>query len=143
MGVFMKQRRQSAFATLSFFVVFCLAAFTGSQTGSAQKKPTEKPSPTPNSELLPVEPARPQSAPTKEPETPGKTTGVIVADEQNKSGKEVDEKTPVITNTDLITFNVTVTDTYGRFVSGLNKSAFTVVDEKAPQEITFFSDEDS
>jgi Ca-activated chloride channel homolog len=143
MGVFMKPRRQSALATLSFFVVFCLAAFISSQTGSAQKKPVEKPSPTPNSELLPVEPARPQTAPTKEPETPGKTTGVIVADEQNKGGKEVDDKTPVITNTDLITFNVTVTDIYGRFVSGLSKQAFSIFDEKQPQEITFFSDDDS
>jgi Ca-activated chloride channel family protein len=143
MGVVMKPRRQSALVTLFFFIVFCLAAFTGSQTGSAQKKPAEKPSPTPNNELLPVEPARPQPEPTKETEKPGKTTGVIVADEQNKSGKEVDEKTPVITNTDLITFNVTVTDIYGRFVSGLSKNAFSIFDEKQPQEITFFSDDDS
>jgi Ca-activated chloride channel homolog len=143
MGVFMKPRRQSALVILSFFVVFCLAAFTGSQTGSAQKKPVEKASPTPNHELLPVEPARPQAAPAKEPEKPGKSSGVIVADEQQKSGKEVDEKTPVITNTDLITFNVTVTDIYGRFVSGLSKQAFSIFDEKQQQEITFFSDDDS
>ncbi|MEP6569826.1 MAG: VWA domain-containing protein [Acidobacteriota bacterium] len=50
---------------------------------------------------------------------------------------------PVITNTDLITFTVTVTDTYGRYVSGLGKGAFTVFDEKKPQEITFFSDDDA
>jgi Ca-activated chloride channel family protein len=50
---------------------------------------------------------------------------------------------PVITNTDLITFTVTVTDTYGRFVSGLNKNAFTVSDDKKQQEITFFSDDDA
>jgi Ca-activated chloride channel homolog len=49
----------------------------------------------------------------------------------------------VIINTDLITFNVTITDQYGRFVSGLPKSAFTVFDDKQPQEITFFSDEDA
>ena len=49
----------------------------------------------------------------------------------------------VITNTDLITFTVTVTDTYGRYVSGLGKSAFTVLDEKKPQDITFFSDDDA
>ena len=143
MGVFMKPRRQLAFATLSFFVLFCLAAFTGSQTGSAQKKPVPKASPTPNNELLPVEPAQPQAAPTKERETPGKSTGVIVADDQQKSGKEVDEKTPVITTTELITFNVTVTDIYGRFVSGLSKQAFSIFDEKQQQEITFFSDDDS
>src|SRR6266487_1420831 len=50
---------------------------------------------------------------------------------------------PVITNTDLITLTVTVTDTYGRYVSGLNKSAFNILDDKQPQEITYFSDDDS
>jgi len=61
---------------------------------------------------------------------------------QQKSGNEIDSG-PVITNTDLITFTVTVTDTYGRYVSGLGKNAFTVLDEKKPQEITFFSDDDA
>jgi Ca-activated chloride channel homolog len=60
---------------------------------------------------------------------------------QQKPGSDIDG--PVIVNTDLITLTVTVTDTYGRFVSGLNKNAFTVLDEKKPQEITFFSDDDS
>jgi Ca-activated chloride channel family protein len=36
-----------------------------------------------------------------------------------------------------------VTDTYGRYVSGLSKSAFAVFDNKQQQEITFFSDDDS
>jgi Ca-activated chloride channel family protein len=61
---------------------------------------------------------------------------------QEKSSNEMD-KGVVITNTDLITFTVTVTDTYGRYVSGLGKNAFTVLDEKKPQEITFFSDDDA
>jgi Ca-activated chloride channel homolog len=60
---------------------------------------------------------------------------------QQKTGSDIDG--PVIVNTDLITFTVTVTDTYGRFVSGLNKNAFTVLDDKKPQEITYFSDDDS
>src|SRR5919106_426963 len=63
------------------------------------------------------------------------------AQKGQKPGSDVDG--PVIVHTDLITLTVTVTDTYGRFVSGLNKSAFTVLDEKKPQEITFFSDDDS
>jgi Ca-activated chloride channel homolog len=49
----------------------------------------------------------------------------------------------LIVNSDLITLTVTVTDTYGRYVSGLDKKAFTVLDEKVPQEIEFFSDDDS
>lgn len=60
---------------------------------------------------------------------------------QSKPGTELDG--PVIVNTDLITVTVTVTDTYGRYVSGLNKSAFTILDEKQPQVITFFSDDDA
>src|SRR5687768_14208565 len=59
-----------------------------------------------------------------------------------KLGKELDDRT-VVTNTDLITLTVTVTDTYGRYVSGLSKSAFAVFDNKQQQEITFFSDDDS
>ena len=62
--------------------------------------------------------------------------------EQQKPPSELGQG-PVITNTDLITFTVTVTDTYGRYVSGLGKGAFTVLDEKKPQEITYFSDDDS
>ena len=38
---------------------------------------------------------------------------------------------------------MTVTDTYGRYVSGLSKSAFAVFDNKQQQEITYFSDDDS
>src|ERR1700720_1841339 len=49
----------------------------------------------------------------------------------------------VLVNTDLISFNVTVTDPYGRLVSGLSKSVFTVYDEKQQQEITLFSDDDA
>jgi Ca-activated chloride channel family protein len=64
--------------------------------------------------------------------------------EQQKEQKQGNEIVgPVIVNTDLITFTVTVTDTYGRYVSGLGKNAFTVMDDKKPQEITFFSDDDS
>jgi len=62
--------------------------------------------------------------------------------QKQKLGTELDGPS-VLINTDLITLTVTVTDTYGRYVSGLNKNAFSVFDEKQPQEITFFSDDDS
>jgi hypothetical protein len=45
--------------------------------------------------------------------------------------------------TDLVTLTLTVTDNYGRFVSGLEKDAFRVWDEKTKQNITFFSDSDA
>jgi Ca-activated chloride channel homolog len=50
---------------------------------------------------------------------------------------------PVLVNTDLISFNVTVTDTFGRYVSGLKKDAFSVYDENRQQDISFFSDDDA
>jgi Ca-activated chloride channel family protein len=49
----------------------------------------------------------------------------------------------LIVNSDLITLTVTVTDNYGRYVSGLDQKAFSILDEKVPQEITFFSDDDA
>jgi len=54
-----------------------------------------------------------------------------------------DKEKPIILNTDLVTMSVTVTDIYGRFVSGLKKKDFTVVDQGEEQQIEFFSDEDS
>ena len=51
-----------------------------------------------------------------------------------------DDTGPVKIKTDLVTLTLTVTDLYGRYVSGLKKEAFTVFDEKDEQEITFFSD---
>ena len=50
---------------------------------------------------------------------------------------------PLIVNTDLVSLIVTVTDADGRYVDGLERSAFSVFDNKAQQEITFFSDEDT
>jgi len=49
----------------------------------------------------------------------------------------------IVINTDLITLTVTVTDAYGRYVSGLEKKHFTVFDDKVEQEIAFFSDDDA
>src|SRR5215210_276394 len=56
---------------------------------------------------------------------------------------EDDDKTPVIIKTDLVTLTLTVTDYYGRYVSGLTKDAFTIFDEGEEQEITYFSDSDA
>lgn len=107
-------RRVVKIAPLSFLITLLVLV---SVAAPAQDKDKDKP--------------RPAPAPEKRPETP--PTG--------QQGVEV--QGPVITQTDLITLTVTVTDTYGRYVSGLGKGAFTVLDEKKPQEITFFSDDDS
>jgi Ca-activated chloride channel homolog len=54
-----------------------------------------------------------------------------------------DDEKPIKVQTDLITLTLTVTDPYSRYVSGLNKNAFTVTDNGEEQEITFFSDTDA
>lgn len=71
---------------------------------------------------------------------------VLIAQEKTKisppANPRRDEQLAIV-NTDLITLNVSVTDDYGRAVTGLSKDAFTVFDNKEQQEISFFSDEDS
>src|SRR6266478_5992625 len=47
-----------------------------------------------------------------------------------------------VVNTDLVTLAVTVTDAQGRAVEGLEKSAFTIYDNKTRQDISFFDDAD-
>jgi Ca-activated chloride channel family protein len=46
-------------------------------------------------------------------------------------------------NTNLVGVTVTVTDSYGRFVTGLAKDQFEVYDDKIKQEIALFSDDDA
>ena len=52
-------------------------------------------------------------------------------------------KGPIKVQTDLVTLTLTVTDLYGRYVSGLTKNAFTIYDNNQVQDITFFSDSDA
>lgn len=70
------------------------------------------------------------------------TTSLAQTPEPTPPAEEEDNK-PINIKTDLVTLTLTVTDLYGRFVSGLNKSAFTVFDNNQEQEITFFSDADA
>ena len=66
--------------------------------------------------------------------------GAIVAASQAPT-KAGDER--LMVNTDLVTLSVSVTNADGQAVPGLDKSAFTVFDNKAPQRISFFSDDDA
>lgn len=76
--------------------------------------------------------------------TSAQTPAPTSTPEQNPVQTVIEEdNTPVKIKTDLVTLTLTVTDLYGRYVSGLKKEAFTVWDEKDEQEITFFSDADA
>jgi Ca-activated chloride channel family protein len=57
------------------------------------------------------------------------------------NGDDEDKAIPI--HTDVVTVTLTVTDMYGRFVSGLNKNAFTILDNNIEQKIEFFSDADA
>ena len=117
-------------ATISCLVILLLAA--NAPVGQTQDKSPQKSTNPASSSEHPTEPAAKPTPPNTEPSAPG----------PQKSLSELGQG-PIITQTDLITFTVTVTDTYGRYVSGLGKGAFTVFDEKKAQEITFFSDDDA
>src|SRR6266498_876090 len=125
-------------ALISSFIC-ALATFGSVAITNAQDKPQEKPA----SDAGTPANAKPQKSPsaTQQPSPPASPQPSPPA--KQRMGTELDVTGPIITNTDLITFTVTVTDTYGRYVSGLGKNAFTVLDEKKQQEITFFSDDDA
>src|SRR5437763_13149603 len=135
----MRSFRRSAWVMLLSSIAI-IAALVAIRTSTAHpQKPAEKDAKkaeqkTEQKELLTVQPAASQTPPDKSQQP---STKILLPQ------GEVDEKNPVITNTDLITFNVTVTDIYGRFVSGLGKNAFNIFDDKSQQDITFFSDEDA
>ena len=61
--------------------------------------------------------------------------------QQKKADQQKDE-VPVKVNTELVSFPVTVTDSYNRLVAGLDQRHFEVYEDKVKQQITFFSDED-
>jgi Ca-activated chloride channel family protein len=46
-------------------------------------------------------------------------------------------------NTDVVNVTISVTDPYGRFVTGLGKDHFEIYDNKVKQEIAHFTDEDA
>lgn len=70
------------------------------------------------------------------------TSGTRAQTPQPTETPEIDPRS-ISVKTDLITLTLTVTDLYGRYVSGLTKNAFTVTDNGRDQEITFFSDSDA
>jgi Ca-activated chloride channel family protein len=67
----------------------------------------------------------------------------VIAQEPAATSTPDDPDRPVKVKTDLVTLTLTVTDQYGRYVSGLGKNAFSITDNNQPQDIQFFSDSDA
>ncbi|HVG28936.1 MAG TPA: VWA domain-containing protein [Pyrinomonadaceae bacterium] len=83
----------------------------------------------------------PAAAPSAQPAAtlpPAAATATTVAASANAAGDD-----RYVVNSDLINLSVTLTDMYGRYVTGLSKEAFSVFDNKEQQEIQFFSDDDA
>lgn len=70
--------------------------------------------------------------------------------QENKSGSQGPNGGPdnsagqkVRLETQLVSVTVTVTDAYGRFVTGLGRDHFEIFDDKVKQQISHFSDDDA
>jgi Ca-activated chloride channel family protein len=77
------------------------------------------------------------------------TVSPAPADEKTAAGKIDGLKTKtaaqdkVILDTNLVNVVISVTDPYGRFVTGLTQDHFEIYDDKVKQRISHFSDEDA
>ena len=116
------------------------AALTTSHAQQQQKSARQQPEAAqPAAATATVSP--PAAAPPAQPpasSAPAAATATTVAASANAAGDD-----RYVVNTDLINLSVTLTDMYGRYVTGLSKDAFSVFDNKEQQEIQFFSDDDA
>lgn len=147
------RRRRAAVQRLALFSLL-IAALAATAAAAPGRQQQQQPPPAPDgqdqkgaaaaaapaaAEPSPTEAAA--SAPAAPKPSPTAASGARTATAAAATAGPDDDRH--IVNADLITFTVTVTDMYGRFVTGLNQKAFTVVDDKTEQEISFFSDEDA
>lgn len=127
----MKKRIACAFViTLLFLSLAPLSRVTAQQDG----KPSN-----PNAEA-----AKATSTATPAPvkaSAGGKTTESNTDDVKAPKIIKPDDK--IILGTGVVSVTVSVTDPYGRFVTGLGKDHFDVFDDKVKQQIAHFTDEDS
>ena len=151
----MKARRSDVFfrvALVLFVAALTLAAPHPAVGRQAETPAEQKPETTKPADQQPA--ATPAASPTASPAAKGPVPAANgrASSTSSQTGASAigpvvtpmaDDTRPVIVHSDLITLTVTVTDTYGRFVTGLGKNAFTVFDDKTQQEISFFSDEDA
>ena len=86
---------------------------------------------------------RDQASQTRPPDKPQSTSGER-SDAQQPAPARPSQKPPAIKlDTKLVSVTVTVSDPYGRFVSGLTKDDFEIFDDNVKQDIEIFGDEDA
>src|SRR2546427_1266017 len=125
----MKKRIASVFLTALF--VTALSQLFGASAQQGNKASGQPPQ---------IEPAK-----SKPPDTPPKVSGgekpSAAKPNEAKPQKPKDDK--ITLGTDIVNVTVSVTDPYGRFVTGLGKDHFDVFDDKVKQKIAHFTDDDS
>ncbi len=132
------QRHSTLHRALPIALLAVLFVVAHASTRNAVARQRQQPAKATNSVA-----STPSPAPTQSPSAPDATAtpAATPTASQHQANTGGDEQ--ILINTDLISLTVTVTDNYGRYVSGLNKSAFSVFDDKAEQDVMFFSDEDA
>ena len=154
----MSARRSGSFHRVALLSLLFAAALAAPRAGVAQPGQKAEPAPAGQQPKQGDAAERPKAdAPPAAAAEPAPRTAVPAANGRASTASPqsvvtpvgpvvvpmTDDTKPVIVHSDLITLTVTVTDTYGRFVTGLGKNAFTIFDDKEQQEISFFSDEDA
>lgn len=56
---------------------------------------------------------------------------------------EKEKENRIAINTELVSLTVTVTDKHGRYITGLDRSAFAIYEDDVRQEVSFFNDRDA
>ncbi|HTG16433.1 MAG TPA: VWA domain-containing protein [Blastocatellia bacterium] len=125
----MKQRLACAFLTILLFVA-PLRLATAQQSS---QPPQSHPSTTEASKASPD-----GARPAVNPSAAAPKTGP--ADDKPKA-QRIDDK--IILGTGVVNVIVSVTDPYGRFVTGLTKEHFEIFDDKVKQQIAHFTDDDA
>jgi Ca-activated chloride channel homolog len=137
------------FALASSLAVAALAAAALPQSSAQQKQ--DQPSGTTKAAAPAAGDSAGAKAPADQPlllpqgqpaASPGYATPAVVSAPAASAAALVEDERHIV-NADLVTVNVTLTDAYGRYVTGLGKEAFSIFDNKEEQQITHFSDDDA
>ncbi|MEK6304449.1 MAG: VWA domain-containing protein [Acidobacteriota bacterium] len=124
----MKQRFACAILSSVLFVALSPLHNATAQQGGGSGTPLSKPS---------------AAAPRDDPRPAVNTNSgsPAVSRDGKPIGQRPDDK--IILDTSVVNVIVSITDPYGRFVTGLTKDHFEVFDDKVKQQIAHFTDDDS
>jgi Ca-activated chloride channel family protein len=126
-------RRTFACAFLIAILVLSLAPFN---RAIAQKDSKNSPTPATHDAAKADPTGQPSAAKSTDDKAAPKPAELKTGPPQQVNDK-------IILNTGVVNVLVSVTDTYGRFVTGLTKDHFDLFDDKVKQNIAHFTDEDA